>query len=96
MLGPVCLKTVKLFSALKRKDLAEENMMAAFCPMVKTLDYTDKVDAVVVAHINQLAKRTVDYAGDDIYSGFARKLKLIDPNCPSGMYNTSVMIYQRS
>ena len=38
--------------------------------MIKTLDYTDKVDALVVAHTQKLPRHVqVDYSGDDVYSG---------------------------
>lgn len=47
--------------------------------MVKILEYTDKLDYLVVAHtqkLNDTAGR-IDYSGDDVYTGLARKLGLI-------------------
>lgn len=46
----------------------------------KILDYTDKLDYLVVAHTQKLADTAgrVDFTGDDIYTGIARKFGLID------------------
>lgn len=49
--------------------------------MVKILDYTDKVDYLVIAHTQPLSDAgRIDFSGDDIYTGMARKLGLIDRN----------------
>jgi carbamoyltransferase len=49
--------------------------------MVKILDYTDKIDYLVVAHTQPLSDAgRIDFSGDDIYTGMARKLGLIDRN----------------
>lgn len=51
-----------------------------FASMIKVLDYTDRLDYLVVAHTQTLhdtAGRT-DFTGDDVYTGLARKLGLID------------------
>jgi len=48
--------------------------------MKKVLDYTNKVDAMVVVHtqsIDGMAAK-IEYTGDDMYTGYARKLGLID------------------
>ena len=50
--------------------------------MVKILNYTSKLDYSVIAHMpsDETAPR-VDFTGDDVYTGLARKLGLIDsPN----------------
>jgi len=47
--------------------------------MKKVLDYTDKIDYLVVAHTQPLkGSPTIEYSGDDMYTGMARKLGLID------------------
>lgn len=48
--------------------------------MVKILDYTDKIDYLVIAHTQGLKDTAgkIDFTGDDIYTGLARKLGLID------------------
>ena len=47
--------------------------------MVKILEYTDKLDYLAVAHTQNLKETAgrIDYTGDDIYTGLARKLGLI-------------------
>ena len=47
--------------------------------MLKILDYTAKLDHLVIAHTTP--KETagkIDFSGEDMYTGFARKLGLID------------------
>ena len=50
-----------------------------YASMVKILEYTDKIDYLVVAHTQSLAETAgrVDFTGDDVYTGIARKLGLI-------------------
>lgn len=50
-----------------------------YAAMLKILEYTNKLDYLVVAHtqpLNETAAK-VDYSGDDVYTGLARKLGLI-------------------
>jgi len=48
--------------------------------MTKILEYTDKIDYLVIAHTQPLKETAghVDFTGDDVYTGLARKLGLID------------------
>jgi carbamoyltransferase len=48
--------------------------------MIKILEYTDKLDYIVIAHTQPLKETAgkIDYTGDDIYTALARKLGLID------------------
>ena len=49
--------------------------------IVKILDYTDTLDYLVIAHtqpVNQAG--TIDFTGENVYTGIARKLGLIDRN----------------
>jgi len=50
-----------------------------YAAMLKILDYTDKIDYLVVAHTQTLKDTAgrVDFSGDDVYTGLARKLGLI-------------------
>ena len=48
-----------------------------YAGVVKVLDYTDKVDYVVLAH-TQPEFGTVEFSGDTVFSGLLRKLRLID------------------
>ena len=46
--------------------------------MLKILDYTDKIDYLVVSHTTSLdSAGKLDYSGEDVYTGLARKLGLI-------------------
>jgi len=51
-----------------------------YASMYKILEYTDKIDYLVVAHTQSLKDTAgqVDYTGDDVYTGIARKLGLIE------------------
>jgi carbamoyltransferase len=53
-----------------------------YASMVKILEYTDKIDFLVIAHTQTLEDTAgrVDFSGDDVYTGLARKLGLIDRN----------------
>ena len=47
--------------------------------MLKIKEYTDKLDYLVVAHTQPLSTSgSIDFTGDDMYTGWARKLGLID------------------
>lgn len=51
-----------------------------YASMIKILEYTDKIDYLIIAHTQKLKETAghVDYTGDDVYTGLARKLNLID------------------
>lgn len=51
-----------------------------YASIAKILEYTDKIDYLVVAHTQSLQETAgqVDYSGGDVYTGLARKLGLID------------------
>ena len=47
--------------------------------MLKILEYTDKVDYLAISHTTSLdTAGKLDYSGEDVYSGLARKLGLIE------------------
>lgn len=49
------------------------------CSMLKIKEYTDKIDYLIVAHTQPLeGAGKIDFTGDNIYSGWARKLGLIE------------------
>ena len=50
-----------------------------YASMIKILDYTKELDYLVIAHTQSLADTAgkVDFTGDDVYTGLARKLGLI-------------------
>ena len=51
-----------------------------FAAMIKILDYTSTLDYLVIAHTQHLSDTAgkVDFSGDDVYTGLARKLGLIN------------------
>ena len=51
-----------------------------YATMMKVKEYTDKVDYIAVSHTQSLNDTAgkVDYTGENVYVGLARKLKLID------------------
>lgn len=51
-----------------------------FAAILKILDYTDRLDYIVIAHTQSLKDTAgkIDFTGDDVYTGLARKLGLID------------------
>lgn len=50
-----------------------------FAGMLKIKEYTDHLDYLVVAHTQPLsAAGKIDFTGDDMYTGLARKMGLID------------------
>jgi len=56
-----------------------------FAAMIKILEFTDRLDYLVVAHTQTLHDTAgmIDFTGDDVYTGLARKLGLIDRYRPS-------------
>lgn len=60
-----------------------------FAAMAKIKEYTDKIDYLVVAHTQPLESTAarVDFTGDDVYTGMARKLGLIDQSPNIDIYN---------
>ena len=78
----VCLiKDGEVVFAVEEERLSRQKYDGGpFASMVKILEYTDRLDYLVIAHTQKLAETAgkVDYSGDDVYTGLARKLGLID------------------
>jgi len=69
-----------VFSAEEERFTRQKYDGGPYASMMKIKEYTDKIDYLVVAHtqkLNETAGR-VDYSGDDVYTGLARKMNLID------------------
>jgi len=80
--GAVCLlKDGELVFHLEEERLSRQKYDGGpLAGMVKILEYTDKIDYLVIAHtqpLNETAGK-IDFSGDDVYTGLARKLGLID------------------
>ena len=86
----VCLiKDGEVVFAVEEERLSRQKYDGGpFASMVKILEYTDRLDYLVVAHTQKLAETAgkVDYSGDDVYTGLARKLGLIDKKSNATTY----------
>jgi len=79
--GVCLLKNGEVIFSIEEERLSRHKYDGGpFASMIKILDYTDKLDYLVVAHTQGLEQTAgkVDFTGDDVYTGLARKLGLID------------------
>jgi len=78
--GACLLKDGEIVFAIEEERLSRKKYDGGpLAAMVKTLDYTNKIDFLIIAH-TQLTLDTparIDFTGDEIYTGLARKLGLI-------------------
>lgn len=83
--GVCLLKDGEVVFSIEEERLSRQKYDGGpFASMVKILEYTDKLDFLVVAHTQSLYETAgkIDYTGDDMYTGLARKLGLIDRKVP--------------
>lgn len=79
--GACLLKDGKIVFAVEEERLSRHKYDGGpYAAMMKVREYTDKLDFIVVSHTQtfQFVSQKVDYTGDNIYVGLARKLGLID------------------
>jgi carbamoyltransferase len=79
--GVCLLKDGKIVFAIEEERLSRQKYDGGpYAAMIKVKEYTDTVDVIVVSHTQTLEDTcaTVDYTGDYVYTGIARKLGLID------------------
>ena len=79
--GVCLLKDGEVVFAIEEERLSRQKYDGGpFASMVKILEYTDKIDYLVIAHTQPLMETAakIDYSGDNVYTGLARKLGLID------------------
>ena len=80
--GGACLvKDGKIVFALEEERLSRQKYDGGpLATMLKVLEYTDKLDYIFIAHTQSMEKTggKIDYTGDQLYSGLARKLGLIE------------------
>jgi carbamoyltransferase len=83
--GVCLLKDGEIILSIEEERLSRNKYDGGpLASMVKILEYTDKIDYLVVAHTQPLSEAgRIDFTGDDIYTGLARKLGLIERNCDS-------------
>jgi carbamoyltransferase len=82
--GVCLLKDGKIVFAIEEERFSRLKYDGGpYAGMMKVKEYTDKVDFIVVSHTNSLKESAgkVDFTGDDVYTGLARKLGLIDKKC---------------
>jgi carbamoyltransferase len=78
--GVCLLKDGEIVFSIEEERLSRQKYDGGpYASMVKILEYTDKIDYLVIAHTQKLSETAgrVDYTGDDVYTGLARKLGLI-------------------
>jgi len=77
--GGVCLlKDGEVVFAIEEERLSRMKYDGGpFASIVKILDYTDKLDYLVISHTQPDTSR-VDFSGGDVYTGLAKKLRLIE------------------
>jgi len=79
--GVCLLKDGEIVFSIEEERLTRQKYDGGpYASMVKILEYTDKIDYLIVAHTQSLSDTAgrVDYTGDDVYTGLARKLGLIE------------------
>ena len=79
--GVCLLKDGEIVFALEEERLTRAKYDGGpYATMIKVKEYTAKVDAIVVSHTQSLEETAgkVDFMGEDVYTGLARKLGLID------------------
>ena len=81
--GVCLLKDGKIVFSIEEERLSRRKYDGGpYASMFEILKYTDKIDYLIIAHTQSLKDPStgrVDYSGDDVYTGIARKLGLIDP-----------------
>ena len=78
--GVCLLKDGEIVFAIEEERLTRQKYDGGpYASMMKILEYTDKLDFLVVAHTQNLQRTAgrVDFSGDDVYTGLARKMGLI-------------------
>ena len=75
----ICLlKDGEIVFAVEEERLTRQKYDGGpYACIAKILEYTDKLDYLIIAH-TQPDKSHVEFSGGDVYSGLARKLHLID------------------
>lgn len=79
--GVCLLKDGEIVFSIEEERLSRHKYDGGpYASMMKILEYTDKIDYLIVAHTQNLKETAgrVDFTSDDVYTGLARKLGLID------------------
>jgi len=79
--GVCLLKDGEIVFSIEEERLTRQKYDGGpLASMMKIMEYTDKIDYLVVAHTTNLKETApkIEYTSDDTYTGLARKLGLID------------------
>lgn len=79
--GACLLKDGEIVFSLEEERLSRQKYDGGpYATMMKVKEYTDTLDYIFVSHTQPLDQTAgkVDYTGDDVYTGLARKMGLID------------------
>lgn len=82
--GACLLKDGKIVFAMEEERLSRHKYDGGpFATLMKVKEYTDKIDMMFVAHTQTLENTCgeVDFTGDNVYTGLARKMGLIARDC---------------
>lgn len=88
--GVCLLKDGEIVFAIEEERLSRKKYDGGpYAAMMKILDYTDTLDFLFVAHTQSLedTAANVDFTGDNIYTGLARKLGLISRDPSIDIFN---------
>ena len=78
--GVCLLKNGEIVISIEEERLTRQKYDGGpYASMVKILEYTDRLDYLIIAHTQNLQETAgrVDFSGEDVYTGLARKLGLI-------------------
>lgn len=80
--GGVCLlKDGEIIFSIEEERLTRQKYDGGpLASMIKIKEYTDRLDYIVIAHTQPLHETAgrIDFSGEDMYTGLARKMGLID------------------
>lgn len=79
--GVCLLKDGEIVFAIEEERLSRHKYDGGpYAGILKVKEYTDKVDYIVISHTQSLREtgQSVDFTGDNVYVGLARKIGLID------------------
>lgn len=91
--GVCLLKDGEIVFSIEEERLTRQKYDGGpYASIMKILEYTDKIDYLVVAHTQSLEDTAgrVDYSGDDVYTGLCRKLGLIE-RVPGALHHPQVI-----
>jgi carbamoyltransferase len=84
--GVCLLKDGKIVFAIEEERLSRVKYDGGpYAAMMLVKQYTDKIDYLVISHTQSIEETCgkVDFTGDNVYTGLARKLGLIDRKVPN-------------